>query len=99
MNLDEKYVYYITTINSAIEKFIMSNNKHPMEIIIPNRTKAKQIAIPLTKALIYINTHEKELSEYNPENGWGSYYSLKDFVEQYLIACCDYPNARIKICR
>ena len=37
MNLDEKYVYYITTINSAIEKFIMSNNKHPMEIIIPNR--------------------------------------------------------------
>ena len=24
MNLDEKYVYYITTIDSAIEKFIMS---------------------------------------------------------------------------
>ena len=37
MNLDEKYVYYIRTINSAIEKFIMSNNKHPMEIIIPSR--------------------------------------------------------------
>ena len=37
MNLDERYVYYITTINSAIEKFIISNNKHPMEIIIPNR--------------------------------------------------------------
>ena len=36
----------------------------------PNRTKAKQIAIPLTKALIYINSHEKELSEYNPENWW-----------------------------
>ena len=64
-----------------------------------NRTKAKQIAIPLAKALIYINTHENELSEYNPQNGWGSYYSLKDFVEQYLIACCTYPNARIKICR
>ena len=65
----------------------------------PNRTKAKQIAIPLTKALIYINTHEKELSEYNPENGWGKLLQLKDFVEQYLIACCTYPNARIKICR
>ena len=37
MNLDEKYIYYITTINSAIEKFIISNNKNPMEIIIPNR--------------------------------------------------------------
>ena len=37
MNLDEKYIYYITTINSAIEKFIMSNNKNPVEIIIPNR--------------------------------------------------------------
>ena len=65
----------------------------------PKRTKAKQIAIPLAKALIYINTHEKELSEYNPENGCGSYYSLQAFVEQYLIACCTYPNAGIKICR
>ena len=37
MNLDEKYVYYITTINSAIEKFLIANNKNPMEIIIPNR--------------------------------------------------------------
>ena len=64
-----------------------------------NSTKAKQIAIPLTNALIYINTHEKELSEYNPENGWGSYYNLQSFVEQYLIACCTYPNARIKIRR
>ena len=64
-----------------------------------NRTKAKQIAIPLTKALIYINTHEKELSEYNPENWWGSYYNLKEFVEQYLIACYAYPSAIIKICR
>ena len=65
----------------------------------PNRTKAKQIAIPLTKALIYINTHEKELSEYNPENGWGGYYSLKDFVKQYLVACCTYPSAGIIIWR
>ena len=43
-----------------------------LEVKFHNRTKAKQIAIPLTKALIYINTHEKELSEYNPENGWGA---------------------------
>ena len=33
----------------------------------PNRTKAKQIAIPLTKALIYINTHFKITLEDNAE--------------------------------
>ena len=36
MNLDEKYIYYITTINSAIEKFITANNKQPMEMIRDN---------------------------------------------------------------
>ena len=70
-----------------------------LEVKFPKRTKAKQIAIALTKALIYINSNEEELSEYNPENGWGSYYNLKEFVELYLIACCEHPNARIKICR
>ena len=46
-----------------------------------------------------LSLHEKELSEYNPENGWGCYYNLKEFVEQYLIACCTFPNAKINICR
>ena len=45
----------------------------------PNHTKAKQIAIPLTKALIYINTHKKELSEYNPETWVGKLLQLERF--------------------
>ena len=36
MLLDEKYAHYIQTINCATEKFIIANNKQPMEIIIPN---------------------------------------------------------------
>ena len=81
--------------NSATLYDIMWN----LEDKFPNRTKAKQIAIPLTKELMYMSQNYDKLSEYTPENNWGSYYSLKDFVEQYLIAYCEYPNAKIKICR
>lgn len=65
----------------------------------PNRTKARQVAVALTKALMYISTHRDELSEFTPENNWGSLYNLEEFVKEYLIACCTYPNARIRICR
>ena len=63
----------------------------------PNRTKAKQIAIPLTKALIYINTHEKEISEYNPENGWGTYEQLLEFTKEFQMACIDNQDCKIEI--
>ena len=91
MNLDEKYVYYIKTINSAIEKFIMSNNKHPMQIIIPNRifdflklycennsTKFDSSSIPVYSANDeHIEKGHLICYSYNQQHHW--------IVENYMI--------------
>jgi hypothetical protein len=41
----------------------------------------------------------ERFKKHNPENGWGSYEGLIDFVENYLEACEEYPNADINISR
>jgi hypothetical protein len=36
---------------------------------------------------------------FNPENGWGSYDGLVNFVYNYRNACWDNPEAELSICR
>jgi len=36
---------------------------------------------------------------FNPENGWGSYEGLCDFVYKYRNACWDNPDAELSVCR
>jgi len=36
---------------------------------------------------------------YNPENGWGSYDGLVNFVYKYRNACWDNPDAELRISR
>lgn len=36
---------------------------------------------------------------YNPENGWGSYEGLCEFVYKYRNACWDNPDAELSVCR
>ena len=38
-------------------------------------------------------------TRYNPENGWGSYEGLCDFVYRYRNACWDNPDAEISVSR
>lgn len=38
------------------------------------------------QGLAYMLSHRKELEQYNPENGWGSYNSLLSFVQSYAEA-------------
>jgi hypothetical protein len=35
----------------------------------------------------------------NPDNGWGSYDGLVMFIQQYLRACKEYPDALVEACR
>lgn len=37
--------------------------------------------------------------QWNPENGWGSYDGLCNFVYKYRNACWDNPDAEIRVCR
>ena len=41
----------------------------------------------------------EKYKRYNPENGWGSYEVLCDFVYHYRNACWDYPEAELSISR
>ena len=37
--------------------------------------------------------------KFNPENGWGSYDGLCDFVYKYRNACWDNPDAELRVSR
>lgn len=64
-----------------------------------NITRAGQLIEPLTEGLRLLRADPAKYRELNPANGWGSYEGLVKFVESYLIACKDYPEAEIKISR
>ena len=44
----------------------------------------------------YIATHREELSQYNPENGWGTYDQLRDRTRDLLMAVCAIPFDELK---
>ena len=41
----------------------------------------------------------EKYKRYNPENGWGSYEGLCDFVYRYRNACWDNPDAELRTSR
>ena len=41
----------------------------------------------------------EKYKRYNPENGWGSYEGLCDFVYRYRNACWDNPEAEVSVSR
>lgn len=62
-------------------------------------SKAKDLIKPLTGGLELLKSSKEEFEKLNPENGWGNYDGLVKFVENYLEACKDYPNAKISVDR
>lgn len=54
---------------------------------------------PLREGLHKLKTNPSKYKKFNPDNGWGSYESLVKFVENYLNACYEYPDATIYISR
>ena len=41
----------------------------------------------------------EKYKRYNPDNGWGSYEGLCDFVYRYRNACWDNPDAELRVSR
>ena len=56
---------------------------------------AKQLIEPLRQGLHLLKLNPEEYKKFNPENGWGSYEGLVTFVEKYLDACYNYPDAKV----
>ena len=61
-------------------------------------SKAKQLIEPLTKGLELLKSDPKRFEKFNSPNGWGMYVNFVPFVEKYLEACKNFPEADVKIC-
>jgi hypothetical protein len=62
-------------------------------------TTAKQIADLLDIGWNILLSDPEKYKRYNPENGWGSYEGLCDFVYRYRNACWDNPDAELSVSR
>ena len=60
---------------------------------------AKELIEPLQEGLIKLKKQPGYFKTFNPENGWGDYERLVRFVENFLKACIEYPNAEMSVSR
>lgn len=62
-------------------------------------THARQLITPLRAGLERLRSNSSYYREFNPTNGWGTYDGLVSFVENYLKACEEYPDAEVTVSR
>lgn len=60
---------------------------------------AREITQMLKEGFNILVDSPEEYKRYNPENGWGSYEGLVNFVYNYLEACRDNPDAELRVSR
>ena len=71
----------------------------PEEVFTDTVITLDMLAQPLEIGLKYLLSHEKQLSKYNPENGWGHYENFVYCLPQYIRACYKWPNAVLEVDR
>jgi hypothetical protein len=60
---------------------------------------ARDIGDLLHEAYSILLSDPEKYKKYNPENGWGNYDNLVDFVYHYRAACWDNPEAELSVSR
>ena len=60
---------------------------------------AREISELLDEGWNILLSDPEKYKRYNPENGWGSYEGLCDFVYRYRNACWDNPQAELSVSR
>lgn len=60
---------------------------------------AKDLIAVLEFGLANLKGDPDFFKEFNPDNGWGDYAGLVSFVESYLAACQQYPDAKVRVSR
>jgi hypothetical protein len=80
----------------ADEAGIYKHLWRPEEIEI---TKADQLIAPLREGLALLLSDPERFKKFDPENKWGDYDGLVDFVREYLAACEENPNASVSVSR
>jgi hypothetical protein len=60
---------------------------------------ARDISDMLNEGWNILLSDPERFKRFNPENGWGSYDGLVNFVYKYRNACWDNPDAELRISR
>jgi len=60
---------------------------------------AKEISELLNEGWNTLLSEPEHFKQWDPENGWGSYEGLVDFVYKYRNACWDNPDAELRVSR
>jgi len=60
---------------------------------------ARDISELLDEGFNILLSSPEEYKRYNPENGWGSYDGLCNFVYNYRNACWENPDAELRVSR
>jgi hypothetical protein len=64
-----------------------------------NLTKASQLVPILRAGLARLVADPAKFKEFNSPNGWGMYEHFVPFVQKYLDACREYPDADVSVSR
>ena len=83
------------------EGYNIPENDHVLEYKFEgeNPVKANEIIEVLEKGLSDLKSRPEYFETFNSENGWGMYKNFVPFVEKYLEACKEFPNATIEVSR
>ena len=60
-------------------------------------TKAEQLIEPLEAGLLLLKADPAQFEAFNSPNGWGLYKHFVPFVEGYLAACREHPDADVSV--
>lgn len=64
-----------------------------------NVVQAKELIDILNTGLNKLLEDPNKYKKFNPDNGWGSYEGLVEFLINYLEACHNYPESVVKVSR
>ncbi len=95
----EEDYYYTDNITHNLNKMAKEADLynalwHPEKL---NITKAADLIDILREGLHKLKLDPDKYTKFNPENGWGSYETLVEFVDNYLNACYKFPDAEIEV--
>lgn len=62
-------------------------------------TTASELIESLTKGILDMKARPNYYKQFNAANGWGTYEQFIPWLEKYLEACTDYPDAVIEVSR
>lgn len=62
-------------------------------------TQAKDLIVPLSLGLLTLKGDPERFKRLDAPNGWGTYEQFVSWVERYLQACIDNPEAMVSVSR